>query len=1019
MIRTSIYRPILMLMILTTFVVFGIYTFRLTPVAMMPEFDIPYVTIQLIYPGAGPREIENSVLEEIEEQLELLDGIDEVISFAFESFAIVVLKFQMGLDINVAANDAKEKLDQLRKDLPLDLEDPIISKLDITNMPILSLALTGDINASELRIIADDDIKPALSQVMGVASVDIIGGLEREILVKLHKNNLEARDLTAEQVVGTIMGSNLNFPLGNVRTERQEMNLRYNAEFESIEELAALEMPTATGIVRLSDIATISDTFKDVTQVARYNQQTSVGLDIKKRSDANIIETVRALRRAIPEIEKTLPEGLQLHIAYDNSEHIENSVNDVYQNIGIGIFFTAAVLLLFLRNLRTTIIAAISMPVSVISTFTFMYASGFTLNMVSLMALGISVGLLVTNSIVVLENIITHLRHDGGAKRAAEKGTNQVMVAVMASTLTNVAVFIPIAFMSSMVGKVFKEFGLTMAYATFVSLLISFTLIPMMAAYIIKTKKEDLIEEEEKGVFIKFRNLYEKLLEFSLSAKGAVVLIAIVGSLLASLAVVGPLLGSEFVPKSDEGFFDVTIELSDATRIHITEEVAIEIENRVKKIPEVESIYTTVGSGGRMSSIGGANAARLAVKLVPKKDRNRSTDEIILELRPLLADIPDAEIRIKASNSTTGGGGQADLDVQILGSNLDSLSVADSILQAITGQVPGVIDVYSDWTAGKPEMVMRPKRSAIADFGLVPAQVAGVLRSLVHGTESGMLRAYDEETDIFVKLDESDYFAREDLLSINVQTPRGPTPISNLVEQTQESGPSQIARKRGLRMVTVSSNVLPGFTAGEVQSHIVKELESTQLPGDCYVHFGGDAEMMADAFLDFTVAIIMAIILTYILLTAILESFWQPVLIMMTLPLGLIGVIWSLFVTGKAISIVSLMAMVMLVGVVVNNAILILDESNQIRRNTNADMRTSLIQAGRNKLRAIIMTNIAAICSMLPLALGLGDGAEFRQPMAIATIGGLIVSTTFTVFLIPTLVWIPGGIINYFKAKKT
>jgi len=506
MIRTSIFRPVLMLMVLATFVVFGVYTFRLTGIALMPEFDIPYVTVQIIYPGAGPKEIETAVLDKIEDKLALIDGIDEVTSIANEGYCFIVLKFKMGLDVNVAATDVKDKIDANRRFLPAEIEDPVISKLDMGDRPIMSLALLGPGSLSELRRIADDIVKPELAQVPGVASVDILGGLEREIVVQLSKTSLESRGLTVDQIVGVLRGSNLNYPLGNIRTSRKEANLRFNAEFTSLNELRMLEIPTATGVIRLSDVASVKDTFKDVSQISRFNQKNSVGVDLKKRSDANIIDVSKSIKKELPKLAAKLPEGYELKTAQDNSTYIQNAVNDVYGNIGLGIFFTALVLLVFLRNVRSTIVAAVTMPVSVICTFTFMYASGFTMNMMTLMALGISVGLLVTNSIVVIENIIVHLEKSEGPKHAAEKGASEIMVAVMASTLTNVAVFVPIAFMQSMVGQIFKEFGLTMTYATFVSLLISFTLTPMMAAYMFKKKIKN--QEEKEGILHRLKAMF-------------------------------------------------------------------------------------------------------------------------------------------------------------------------------------------------------------------------------------------------------------------------------------------------------------------------------------------------------------------------------------------------------------------------------------------------------------------------------------------------------------------------------
>lgn len=1007
MIKTSVYRPILMLMVLTTFVVFGFYTFRLTGINMMPDIDIPYVTVQIVYPGAGPTEIESSVIEKLEDPLSLIDGIDEVMAVSGEGFCIFTLKFNMGTDINVAATDVKDKIDATLSDLPSEIEDPIVSKLDIGDKPIVNLALLGPGSEVELRRFAEDVVKVSLAQVSGVASVEISGGKEREIQVEVRKADLEAHQLTFDDLIAMIQGNNLNYPLGNLKLSRTEMNIRLNAEFANVDSLKQLIIPTQTGMVRLGDIAQISDTYKEVTKMARYNRTAAIGLDIKKRSDANIIETAQNIRKRLNKIRENLPPGYKLEVANDNSIYIQNSVNDVYNNIGLGIFFTAIVLLIFLRNWRSTIIAAVTMPISVISTFTFIYASGFTLNFMSLMALGISVGLLVTNAIVVIENIIVHLKHAEGPKEAAVKGTSEIMVAVMASTLTNVAVFVPIAFMQSIVGQFFKEFGMTMVYATFVSLLISFTLTPLMAAYLFK-KGEINEKDDSKGFFNSLRNGYAKLLEHSLTIKGAVILVLVVLAIFVSLVPVGGQLGGEFVPKTDEGTFNISFELPAGTRIEETNKLAAEIERRVAEIPEVASQYLTVGgdAGNIFGGVSGPHGGKIVVQLKHMDQRERSVFEIASEFRPKLADLPDALIRITPVSSAGGDAGSADLEIQIRGDIMDSLLVADSIVRDILRETPGAVDIQSSWKQGKPEFVLRPIRGAIADFYMAASQVAATLRGYIYGTEAGVLREHGEETDITVKLAASDRENTTDLLAMTMSSPRGYIPISSIVKAQQESGPSTITRKEKQRMITVSANLLPGFSLGTVQAIVQNKLAEKKTSPEVNIAFGGDSEFMAEAMVDFAIAILMAILLTYILLTAILESFWQPVLIMLTIPLGAIGVIYSLFLTAQTISIISLMAMVMLIGVVVNNAILILDQSNQYMRKGHDNLRTALIHAGRDKFQAIVMTNIAALFSMLPLAMGLGEGAEMRQPMGIASVGGLLVSTTFTIFLIPTMVWL-------------
>lgn len=1007
LIRTSVYKPITMLMVVATLAVFGVYTFRLTGINLMPEVDLPYITVQVIYPGAGPREIESSVVEKLEDGLSLVDGVDEILAYSNEGFCFVVLKFKMGVDINVAATDVKDKIESLRRELPADIEDPVVSKFDFADQPILSLALLGPSSANELRNLADNLLKDELARIPGVATVDITGGLEREIAVDLRKAEMKSRGISLEQIVSVLRGANLNFPLGELEGNRKTTSIRLNAEFTSLADIRELQIPTQFGIVRLGEIARVSDTFKKAEATARFNRKNAVGIDIKKRSDANMVAVADKILARVESLRKTLPENHQLYVARNNSLFIRNSVNDVYSNIIIGILLTGFVLFVFLRNARTTIIAAVTMPVSVISTFTLIYAFGFTLNFMTLMALGIAVGLLVTNSIVVLENIMKYLARGTDPKTAAELGTSEIATAVLASTLTNVAVFVPIAFMQSMVGQMFKEFGLTMTFATFVSLLISFTLTPLMAAYMLKPATPDSIKQSKRNAFTIFRDGYLRLLEHSLSRKG---LILFMVGLLATMILTGGLvgrLGGEFIPKADEGAFDVQFELPAGSNLETTDKVGKEVERILSAIPEVATLYTTVGgASGDIFSMGSGNSGSVVVQLVPKNQRQRTPDDIVAELRPILQNIPDATVRLKATNSAGGNPNTPDIEIQLLGTQMDGLLSADSLLQSILESNPQVVDIKSSWKSGKPELVLRPLRNAIADFGLVPGQMASLIRGYVHGIDASVLRQDGEETDIRLRLDERHRATMSDILALPVSTQRGFVPLSSLTEITREEGPSTLARKDKVRLITVSANLLPGITMGEVQTQIQKTIDEKGLPAGVQVHFGGDAEMMAETVADFIVAMIMAILLTYILLTAILESFSQPLIIMATIPLGAIGVVWALFFTGEAISLISLMAMVMLIGIVVNNAILLLDEANRLNKE-GVPRKEAIMKAAKHKLEAILMTNIATIFSMLPLAMGIGEGAEMRQPMAVSSIGGLLVSTIFTMFLIPVLYYAP------------
>ncbi len=998
-----------MLMVLLALVVFGIYTFRLIPINLMPKVDIPVVSVTTIYPGAGPEEIETSVTEKLEDVFSLVDGVDKIISYQSEGVSIITIQFKMGNNVDFNAIDVKDKINQIRQELPDDIYDPVITKFDPGDKPVLSLAITADAPLNEIKD-KTEDIKEVLSRVNGVASVNIQGGLEREILVELNKTELEARGIPYAAVFGIIRASNLNFPVGNLKKPAQDVNIRVSAKFKSIENLEELEIPTEMGVVRLKDIARVTDTFKEQEQDARFNQNATVGLDVKKRSDANVLSVATEVKKELAKIKASLPEGYALDMARDNSVFVKNSVDDVYMNIFFGVLLTAITLLLFLRKISITIIAAVTMPVSIVATITFMYASGFTLNMMSLMALGIAVGILVTNSIVVLENIIKHMGEGDDPKIAAEKGTAEIATAVIASTLTNVAVFVPIAFMQSIVGAFFVEFGLTMVFVTAVSLFISFSLTPMMASRMLhnRNKKEidAFADTERKGLMHSLEVGYEKLLNVVLTKIGAVVITIGIVALFLSIGIAFPQLGNEFVPKSDEGTFSVKVELPSGTNLKTSDEAVKQVESIVQTIPELNSQYATIGTVTGLTR--GQHLSSVVVRLDGKEERDRSTNEVVAELRTKLIAIPDASIVVKAENSTGGDPNASDLDIQVVGSNMEHILETVDTLMSFIGMQAGVADIESSWKSGKPEVVLRPKRNAVADYGLTIGEIAQTVRMYIVGDAASQFREGDDEYDITVKYAEEDRKKRSDVLSLPVISPRGIIPLSSFVDEESAEGPTTIARLNKERMVKISTNLLPGVTPGDIQKVLPEFFDGFKAKGDTRIVFGGDAELMEEAAIDFGIAIVMAIILTYVLLTALLESFIQPVIIMSTIPLGLIGVIWSLFFSNSAISIIALMAIVMLIGIVVNNGILILDYANHLIRSQGLKLREAAIKGAASKFRAIIMTNIATMMAMMPLALGIGAGAEMKQPMAIASIGGLLVSTSLTLFFVPMLYWVFG-----------
>ena len=942
--------------------------------------------------------------------------------------------FNMGVNVDVAANDVRSKIDLASVNFPDAVQAPIIAKVDINGAAIMSISFTGPLNSTELRQKVEDDIEPLFTAVSGVASVDVFGGTTRQISIEIDKDKMLDRNVDIATIMGLFGQSNVNFPIGEVIGKHKNTSVRTSGKFQTLDEIRKMDIPTAKGVIKLSEIAVVKDTIETITSASRFNGQNSVSLDIKKRSDANVVKVSEGVIKRMNEIQKTLPEGFELHLVYDKSEAVSESIDNVIQNIIIAIALTAGLLLLFLGKFSTMIIAALTMPISVIGAFTLMYFAGFGINMMSLMALSSSVGLLVTNSIVVLENINEKLKLGLEPKEAAYKGTSEIMVAIMASTLTNVCVFVPIAFMKSIAGIFFRTFGLTMVFATFVSLLVTFTLTPLMAAYLFKGKKKDefgnIIEEKPGiiasalGIFPKALNgvrfVYLKTLSFCLSIPGVIFqVLALVGT----IAVVGFLaknaLTVEIMPKQDQGMISVKLEMPVGTNIETTDSIAQIIESRIKGVPEIVHYSMNVGGSNGMTTV---NQATMRVKLLKDwEGRTRSTDQIVDSLRPYLADIPDAYISIKsASASEMNNNSAGDVVLEVNGLHADSVVKASNlIMDRIKDSISGIVDLKTSYEAGKPEIRLIPNRQALADYGVTLQTVATYNYIAVSGYEAGQYTEDGEEYDVYVRMMEKDRQSHTDIENLPIMTPKGYLNASELFYIEDGAGPTRIDRKRKRTRVDVSMNLLPGHTTGEIMGKVGALAESmkSELPEGITFSFGAQADMQNDMVAEFKVAIIMAILLTYILLIALLESFAQPFIIMMTIPMGAIGVLLALVFTGKALSMIALMAIVMLIGVVVNNAILLLDESNRLLRSGAMGRRSAMMTAAKNKFQPIVLATFASIVAQLPLAFALGGNvAAMTQPMGIASVGGLLVSAILTMYLVPTFFWLPNAIFH--KAKK-
>ena len=1006
----SIKRPIMMTMFLVVFLLFGGIAYFSMNLDLMPQIDIPYITIQTVYGGAGPTEVESQITKKIEDAVSSVSKIDEMTSYSMENVSFIIIKFEMGKDANIANQEVKDKVDKIVNDLPEDADLPIIERMNLNEEPILDIVLSGDVTITELYEIADLKLKDRFSQIEGVARVNLSGGQQREILVELDNQMVMRNQLSLPQLAQILAAHNLDMPGGNFDKTSQQYTVRLDGEFDSPETIANLKIPTRFGTKKLSHLGNVMDTGeKIVERTSFFNNELKQGndnivlLSIVKNTEGNAVNISSEVREKLPEIQAELPAGCRLELVADKSDFIKSSVNDTLSNIIMGIILTALVLLFFLHDLRSTIIVAISMPMSIISSFMLMSYSGFTLNTMTLMGLSTAVGVLVTNSVVVLENIFRHKELGENRINSAARGTSEVVVAVVASAMTNIAVFLPVANMSGMVGQFFTEFALTVTYTTIFSLVISFTLTPMLASLILPEsngKKHKLGDRLEK-MFHAWEKGYQNLVRGILSRRryGLMVIVVSILLFIASLPFAARM-GFEFMPMFDEGDIRIEVELPVGYNLRETAKLLQSVEDKIKKYPEVKQILTTIGKISDTNL--GANVAVNKIKLVDASEREISTERQVELIIRDLSTIPNAQIRALAISSMSAGD-QAPIMFNLMGQDIKKLEALKNEIEPRLKNIPGLLNLNTSSRSGKPEIVLTPDRQKLADAGLTVYDLAMTLRSAVDGIVATKFRESGEEYDVRVKMSEQSINTPEKLGQIRLSNGSQSYTLSQLANIKFESGVSQILHLDKYKMIQFSAASASNVPMGDVMNGITAELEQVKMPAGYKVKWGGMSEIMQETIMDMLFTFILAIILTYMLLGAILESFTQPLLILGTVPLALIGVFVGMFITGKTMNVISMMAIIMLLGIVVNNAILLMDYTNELRRQGMSKL-DALVKACPTKLKPILMSTIAIILGMMPMAMGLGDaGREMRQPMGIVAIGGLVVSTLLSLVVIPVL----------------
>jgi len=1007
----SIKRPVLTIVVLLTLVLFGTLAYFSIPVALFPDIKVPYVTIQTVYPGASPADIETQVTKKIEDQVTAIADLDTVTSYSMDSVSIVIVQFKFGKDENLALQEVKDKVEVIIPNLPSDTQRPAITKVDMaTMMPVMNIVLEGDMTPTELYTYADKVAVDQLSQVSGVSGVQLAGGQEREIRVEFDRPTVYARSLSLPQIAGILRAANMEIPGGNLTIQNQDLPIRLNGNFKSLEAIQNLDIPTATGIFKLRQLAVVRDTSKTVRQrtmlldkKAGTRNDNVLLLQVLKNPTANTISVVDSVMAKLPALEKAAGGHVTFKVIKEDASYVRSTVNDTLSNVILGVLLTGLVLLFFLHDVRSTIIVALSMPFSIIATFLVMRFMGISINMLSLMGISTSTGILVANSVVVLENIFRYKELGHNRTESAGQGTKEVVVAVFASTLTNIAVFLPLANMEGIMGSVLANFAYTIVIATVFSIVASFTLTPLMASRILpeRVKREGPISRGLEALFKGWEKAYGKSLQFLLRNKRRSFLVVVL-SFGAFFLVMGNAshVKFELMPNTDGGKIQVKVELPQGTDLRTTSATMATIENRLGSYPEVESILTSVGTLGSLNK--DVSVAQMDVYLNSRDKRTKNNADLAGEFLHTLSDIP-AAIRVSPLSEISMGNGNGAIDLYLRGEDNDVLlNLAEKIKARIT-TVPGVMNPTLSSKAGKAEYVFTPNRKHISADGLSVEMIAGTLRAAVDGLVTTTYKEGGREYDIRVVLTSSTLQGLEDIKNIPIAAGPNVKPLSYYADVGFSTGYSKVMRTDKIRTVEISTDLLPGYAQGVVLGQVLSAAKEINLPPGYSIKQAGSSDSLAKTVRDLITVFFIAVVLTYLLLAAILESFTQPLFILSTVPLALIGVVLSLMITGAVLNFVAMLAVIMLVGIVVNNAILILDYYSQLKRQ-GMNAHDALLVAAPTKLKAILMSNIAIILGMLPMAMGIGaSGAEMRVPMGIVTIGGIISSTIMTLYLVPAL----------------
>lgn len=1026
--RVSLRNPVFATMLMLAFVVLGAFSLQRLQVDQFPKVDFPTVVVATSYPGAAPEIVESEVTRKIEEGVNTIAGINALTSRSYENQSVVIIEFQLHIDGRKAAEDVREKIAALRASLRDEVEEPKVQRFDPSSRPVWSVAILPDDsrgpapNAVELTHWAELVFKKRLENVRGVGAVTLAGASRRTVKVELQPAALEAFGVTPEQIVATLKQENQDLPVGALRTLERERMVQIETRATRPQQLERLVVTRHNGQpVRLGQVARVVDGAQELDSLALYNGQRTLLLQVQKAQDENTLAVIDGLTGVLAEIGPEVPAGIRLEPIGDTGRPIRVAVDNVSRTLVEGALLTVLIVFLFLNSWRSTVITGLTLPIALIGTFLFMDLFGFTINMITLMALSLCVGLLIDDAIVVRENIVRHVRMGKTPYQAALDGTQEIGLAVFATTLSIVAVFLPIGFMQGIIGKFFHEFGVTIVAAVLISMFVSFTLDPMLSSiwhdpeiehhgrgYQPRTLYDKTIGRLTQAIDQGQEQLtlaYQSILSWSLARKKTT--LAIAASTLVAAVLLVPMLGSEFVPKADYSETNVAFQTPVGSSLETTEAKAREVEAIVREFPEVRYTLTTINSG----SAQGKTYASLYIRLVERNERSRNVDEMSALLRERLRSV--GGITVTQAGLLDPVGGQKQIEFSLQGADLRQLERLGQQAMDRIRTIPGLVDLDSSAKAHKPTISVTLKRDAASDLGVSTAQLGASLRTLVAGQTAGNWRAPDDETyDIEVRLPLEGRSTSEQLRQLplvvgsNADGSTRVIKLEQVADVSESTGASQINRRSLTREVAITGNAY-ARSVGEISTDIRKELDAMQLPPGYRYSFGGSTKNMAESFGYAVSALALAIIFIYMILASQFKSFLQPLALMSSLPLTLIGVVLALLLFGSSLSMFSIIGIVMLMGLVTKNAILLIDFAIRAREGTPdhpaMGREEALLLAARVRLRPILMTTLAMVFGMVPLAFAISAGSEQRAPMGQAVIGGVLTSSLLTLVVVPVV----------------